>query len=584
MNDKYTVTRGMKSSEKNGKSKFETIDNSIVLEREGRAAEDLSFRGGDVNTQMCLAMGVSQAVINNVLFCHQEESSWPLDTDKKLKEKFDAIFGTTEYNKAIDKLIKYRKVHMEQAKLKEVETKVTLRLKRETEGKMMDLQTNEKKLEKIEEQLKLFEEELKPIEERMKFIQKLEWEVSKIAEEKVKLTTKIENCKEQQVALSSKIKTKFDGSFAMLQREIRSFNEKMKEKKENLDVNAHDLDRVKQQEESLRGKLSGLEKNRTTLMLQRQKEQELLDTQFKSCADLFNRLDIVVDFDSQGENLNITDSLAKIAQAIKKEEISVKDISNRHDKVDSDMQLEVDQLREKRAAVESDIASSKKQIVELKDDHRKGTEEIEKVERSAESLKRVMNDLAKVSDCFDKLNQSTNLDEMKRNIDVKRKHRNELQTQLDVIDQEIVKLSSMSKTNAEISVKESQLDAKEAEARRIRNKHSDNLKRLLNNEIIDSNYKRRVQTVYQNCQVEVDQATKNINRNQQKITELQITRKNQKEELTRLEKELTECEEKVYDQCHGAPFVEVLERVKENVAKHQLDHGAIKSSEALYKK
>lgn len=110
----------MKSSEKNGKSKYETIDNSIVLERKGKHPEDLSYRGEDVNTQMCLTMGVSPAVINNVLFCHQEESSWPLDTDKKLKEKFDAIFGTTEYNKAVEKLIKYRKTYMEQAKLKDV--------------------------------------------------------------------------------------------------------------------------------------------------------------------------------------------------------------------------------------------------------------------------------------------------------------------------------------------------------------------------------------------------------------------------------------------------------------------------------
>lgn len=575
----------MKSSEKNGKSKFETVDNTMAYEEEGKAPVDLSYRGNDVNAQMCLAMGVSQAVINNVLFCHQEESSWPLDTDKKLKEKFDAIFGTTEYNKAIDKLIKFRKSYMEQAKLKEVETNLTLRLKRETEGKMMDLQANEAKLAKIEVELNQFLEELKPIEERMKVIQKLEWEVGKIQEERVKLKTKMEKCKEQQVALSSKIKTKFDGSFAQLDREIRSFKEKMDDKKDSLLTNEQDAERVKHQVESLRQKLSDLEKRKTTLLLKRQKEQELLAEQFRLCKDLYNRLNIAcVDFDSQGENLNVVESLSKIAQAIKTEEANVKDLTSSHEKIDHDMQLEVDQLREKRASVESGIASKKKQIAELKQEQKKGDEEIEKVERSAESLKRVMNDLAKVSDCYEKMSQTSNLDETKRNIDQKRKHRNVLQSQLDSIDQEINFLSSISKTTAEISVKASQLDAKDAEARKIRNKHSDNLKRLLNNEVVDSNYKRRVQTIYQNCQREVDEATKNFNRNQQKITELQISRKTQKEELVRMEKELAECEEKIYDECHGSSFVDVLERVKENVAKYQLDHGAVKSSEALYKK
>lgn len=574
----------MKSSEKNGKSKFETIDNSIVLEKEGRMPEDLSYRGVDVNTQMCLAMGVSQAVINNVLFCHQEESSWPLDTDKKLKEKFDAIFGTTEYNKAIDKLIKYRKGYMEQAKIKEVETKVTLRLKRETEGKMMDLQTNETKLAKIEVQLNEFADEIKPIEERMEFIRKLEWEVSKIAEEKVKLTTKIEKCKEQQVALSSKIKNKFSGSFTMLDREIRSFKEKMNDKKDDLLTNEQELERVKAQVETLRHKLSDLEKKRTTLILQREKEQELVAEQFKLCTDLYNRLNIVVDFGPQGDNLNMAESRNKIAQAIKQEESNVNELSKNHEKVDNNMQLEVDRLREKRASVESDVTSEKKQIAELKQEQVKGQQAIEQVEKSAESLKRCLNELAKVTDCYDKLSQTTNLEEMKRSIDLKRTRRNDLQTQLDSIDQEILFLSSISKTTAEIAAKESQLDAKETEARKIRNKHSENLKRLLNNEVIESNYKRRVETVYQNCQREIAEINKNMNRNQQKIIELQITRKNQKDEINRLEKEMTECDEKIYEQCHGTPFVEVLERVKENVAKYQLDHGAIKSSEALYKK
>lgn len=58
---------------------------------------------------MCRAMGVSKAIIDNVLFCHQEDSSWPLGTDKELKEKFDAIFGTTEYNKGVETIRKKRK-------------------------------------------------------------------------------------------------------------------------------------------------------------------------------------------------------------------------------------------------------------------------------------------------------------------------------------------------------------------------------------------------------------------------------------------------------------------------------------------
>lgn len=108
----------MRTSVKKGAGlKFETLDSTIHIEMNGKTAS-VSKRCIDTNVEMAHAMGVSKAIINNVLFCHQEDSSWPLDEGKKLKEKFDEIFGTTEYNKTIDKLIKMRKACEAQVKLK----------------------------------------------------------------------------------------------------------------------------------------------------------------------------------------------------------------------------------------------------------------------------------------------------------------------------------------------------------------------------------------------------------------------------------------------------------------------------------
>ena len=42
-------------------------------------------------------LGVTKAVIENVIFCHQEESTWPFGENKKLKEIFDDLFNTTWY-------------------------------------------------------------------------------------------------------------------------------------------------------------------------------------------------------------------------------------------------------------------------------------------------------------------------------------------------------------------------------------------------------------------------------------------------------------------------------------------------------
>ena len=41
-----------------------------------------------------------QAVLENVIFVHQDESNWPLAEGQVLKKKFDDIFAATKYTKA----------------------------------------------------------------------------------------------------------------------------------------------------------------------------------------------------------------------------------------------------------------------------------------------------------------------------------------------------------------------------------------------------------------------------------------------------------------------------------------------------
>ncbi len=39
----------------------------------------------DVNTEMLMSLGVSKPILNYVIFCHQEDSNWPLEEGKKVK-------------------------------------------------------------------------------------------------------------------------------------------------------------------------------------------------------------------------------------------------------------------------------------------------------------------------------------------------------------------------------------------------------------------------------------------------------------------------------------------------------------------
>ena len=58
----------------------------------------ISSKCADLNKEMVLTLGVSKAVLDNVIFCHQEESNWPLSEGKAVKQRFDEIFAATRYS------------------------------------------------------------------------------------------------------------------------------------------------------------------------------------------------------------------------------------------------------------------------------------------------------------------------------------------------------------------------------------------------------------------------------------------------------------------------------------------------------
>ena len=56
-------------------------------------------------------MGVSKPILNYVVFCHQEDSNWPLDIGSRVKDKFDEIFASDKYKACLKKIKDVRADH-----------------------------------------------------------------------------------------------------------------------------------------------------------------------------------------------------------------------------------------------------------------------------------------------------------------------------------------------------------------------------------------------------------------------------------------------------------------------------------------
>ncbi|KAK4258216.1 hypothetical protein QN277_007688 [Acacia crassicarpa] len=72
----------------------------------------LSYRCADMDREISALMGVSKAILENVIFVHQDEANWPLQDSSSLKKKFDDIFSATRYTKALEVI---KKLHKDQA-------------------------------------------------------------------------------------------------------------------------------------------------------------------------------------------------------------------------------------------------------------------------------------------------------------------------------------------------------------------------------------------------------------------------------------------------------------------------------------
>ena len=74
----------------------------------------ISSRVAELDQILPQYLGVSRAVLDSVIFCHQDESLWPMSEPSALKKKFDEIFEALKYTKAIDNIKALRKKQNEE--------------------------------------------------------------------------------------------------------------------------------------------------------------------------------------------------------------------------------------------------------------------------------------------------------------------------------------------------------------------------------------------------------------------------------------------------------------------------------------
>jgi len=92
-----SIIRSLSVTVKKSSYTQKTLENVLAaVDPQTGELATISSKCAEIDADVPNHLGVSRAILDNVIFCHQEESNWPLSEPSILKKKFDDIFASTK--------------------------------------------------------------------------------------------------------------------------------------------------------------------------------------------------------------------------------------------------------------------------------------------------------------------------------------------------------------------------------------------------------------------------------------------------------------------------------------------------------
>eukprot|EP00210_Caulerpa_lentillifera_P006374 g6089.t1 len=259
--DVFVVIRSFQLIQKAASMQFKAIDQTLKrVDKMTNKSVAITHTCADMDKLVPSLMGISKAVLDNVIFVHQDEANWPLAEGKVLKEKFDLLFGTSRYSKEFDEIKKVRTAKNQELKLKVAELE-HLKTRRNLATKLSS------KIDKLETESSTLHDQISgydvQIEDLSSQVRALEFKLQIILQNQGELNR-----------LKSTLKT------------VRKHNEEMKEKLVDGDFDEDDdelLNHTKQCDVVIKRKEEELEKLQESLSTTQIDSLALQDQYVKLC-------------------------------------------------------------------------------------------------------------------------------------------------------------------------------------------------------------------------------------------------------------------------------------------------------------
>ncbi|XP_030427861.1 DNA repair protein RAD50 isoform X2 [Gopherus evgoodei] len=527
---------------------------------------------------MISALGVSKSVINNVIFCHQEESNWPLSEGRALKQKFDEIFSATRYIKALETL---RQVRQKQSlRVKECQTELKyLKQNKEKACEIQDhLSNREAQLAASKENVKSIENQLDPLKNRLAEIEQNLAKVVRLDNEIKALDSRKRQMEKDNQDLQQKMEKVFQGTDDQLRDMYQNHQRTVKEKERRLTGCQRELDRASKECQRFNREKSELLVEQGRLQLQADRHQQDIRTRDSLIQTLAAMLELD-GFERTPFNERQINSFHKLVKERQEREVeTASQLMREFAEKETMKQKQIDEIRDKKTGLEktidlkSDIQNKKQ--VELKN----VKYELNQLEESSDRILELDQELIKAERELDEAEKNSNVEALVLEVQKLQNEKANLDKVLQKLDQEMEQLNLHTKTITQMDMFNKDKVDKEEQIRKIKSRHSDELNSLLG---YFPNKKQLEDWIHAKTR-EINQTRDKLAQLNKELASAEQNKNHISIELRKKEEQLSNYEDKLFDVCGSQDFDSDLYKLQDEIEKTSKQRAMLAGATAVY--
>ncbi|XP_026285243.1 DNA repair protein RAD50 isoform X1 [Frankliniella occidentalis] len=570
------VARLLQSTQKVKNISTTAMDSTISITMKNGKKNQLSGRCADIDELMGQHLGVSKPILNYVIFCHQEESFWPLDEGKKVKERFDEIFDSSSYNKCLEQIRKIRNdslpnIRIEKEKLKNLKQNVGIRRQ-----KVGELEFLIKERDKLEQEIIDSGDQSAEMTRELNSWSKRYDAYRVVQKEKDSLKTELHGLKSKRDSHKEFISVPFSGTKEELEQVIKNFDDELDSKRRRLDDIGRDKGRVDRTEQITLKEKSIVENKIGKLEADKDREQDTQKERNSKLSSLASALGLPALKTKASEN-DVNDFTNSLKKEINTLASSISSLKVANEREQNALQVEIQKHRDAGTKLEAEINMKTASI-------KQNYKEIEEKEQLLKSVNTKLAKKQEIDKDLEKWHERHNnalLEEDSESLSsaiAKLKSDTEnLESQQNKLSTEVREIAKHQEFRKALETDEKKFTDQQNIIRKLRSKNEDFISCHLSDSD-DSTLKHKFDLLVQKFKKQYDKLINECHEKKKEESSLQKDLEISRNTLKKKKEELDQHKDKIYEECGRTDLETVLKKTKEGIETLQNDKGLYTAS------